>query len=171
MINTEKRHLYLSEKRGQTPQTPNSYLQLIYTVLPTVAAKGHMGSDYKQSQPIVLSGNHQEQVLMKRTCKHKNSIRKQQKAFPAILPHCQVGSYYFSNWSCICTTTFNSPWKPFVSHISLFSASVSTHTTRSSAYQKCHIPGSNQAYSNRACTVVWRLSSPYYTPNWRNSFC
>lgn len=42
----------------------NSYLHLILTGLPTVPAKGHMGSDYKQSQPIVLSGNHQEQVLM-----------------------------------------------------------------------------------------------------------
>lgn len=99
--------------------------------------------------------------------KHKNSIHKQQKAFPAILPYCQVGSYYFSNWSCICTSTFNSPWKPFVSWISLFLHPASTHTTRSSAYHKCHIPGSNQAYSDRACTVVqtWSLAKTQCTWN------
>lgn len=55
-------------------------------VLPTLPAKGHMGSAYKQSQPIVLSDNHQEQALMNRILKHKNGIHKQQKAFPAILP-------------------------------------------------------------------------------------
>lgn len=35
-----------------------------------------MGSAHKQSQPIVLSGNHQEQVLMNRVLKYKNSIHK-----------------------------------------------------------------------------------------------
>lgn len=75
----------------------NSYLQLILIVLPTLPAEGHMGSAYKQSQPIVLSGNQQEQVLMNKILKYKNIIHKQQKALLAILPNCQVGSYYFSN--------------------------------------------------------------------------
>lgn len=142
----------------------NSYLQLILAVLPAPPAKGHMGWASKQSQATVLSGNHQEQVVMNRIFKHKNSIHKQQKALLAMLPHCQVGFYYFSTEAVFVHYLWE-PLQTLCSPNQLFPA-LSTHTTRSCAYQNCHIPASNQAYSNRACSAVQTCSLTHCAWKW-----